>query len=649
MALVAGEEKGFAHMAQESIATWGEAAGIADLSPDICSLLASDVTYRLRQVLYNATHHLHACKRQRLSTDDFNRVLQMMDVPPVYGHSNSAEGADWINLPEVGVHIVADPPLNLASTALPGEIYHQPGNPCVKGEWVYISNHVTIKGEAGNEGSLSPLQLSAQLTKYYSTLISAIFGHSDTIFQMLLRDLETNSRMSPLVGAIISGCLRGAQLARQNPCILRRVLLVVRALLSNAHLHVGHAKYVRDIISLIVFCVVTERKHSYDTHPIRSLATNTMLKVLAQWSEGCAAWDVAVSSLGAVIASTSRPWSQHTGALNALLALGPAAQLSLLHCYASYHSRLRAALPLTNATGPSTAIVSRESIDAKQAQGLLMAVLVKIVASYVREMPERLDLTVPRKCKNADSSEISESSASEGAPDVNNRSQGDDNGGSEGSDQQVSFSKLRQVYALGESWFGSAFVLQLPSVYLCVHESQMPSFMESHVYQELRTTGEALLKDALSREENIKNKISRRNLGGPFQKKRKTNDGNSVGTSFDLQSDSFAGLDFTSLMEEDGSSLGAKFSPDEAFVSYRRIQPRYEVSVHVNIQGCRVWDKCVLKRPKKSALSAADRPQSTMFRNYAFKSSVQKMPHCQFTRPLLPKLKPGYSLHNLIL
>ena len=36
---------------------------------------------------------------------------------------------------------------------------------------------------------------------------------------------------------------------------------------------------VRDIMSLIVFCVVTERKQSYDTHPIRSLATNTMLKV----------------------------------------------------------------------------------------------------------------------------------------------------------------------------------------------------------------------------------------------------------------------------------------------------------------------------------------------------------------------------------
>ncbi|KAF2356585.1 TATA box binding protein associated factor (TAF) [Trinorchestia longiramus] len=649
MTLATGDDKGYAHVAQESVTTWAEAAGIADLPPDICTLLCSDVTYRLRQVLYHAGQHLHACKRQRLSTDDFNRVLQMMDIPPVFGHSNSAEGPDWISLPEVGVHVVADPPLNLASTALPGEIYHQPGNPCVKGEWAYISNHVTIKGEAGTEGSLSPLPLSPQLTKYYSILMSAIFGHSDTIFKTLVQDLQSNSRTSPLVGAVIMGCVRGAQLARQNPCILRRVLLVVKALLSNMHLHVGHATYVRDIISLIVFCVVTERKHSYDTHPIRSLATNTMLGVLTQWSEGCAAWDVAVSSLGAVIASTSRPWSQHTGALTALLALGPAALVSLLPCYANYLHRLRATLPAPSASGPCAAIVSREAMDAKQAQGLLMAVLVKIVASYVRSMPNRTDLTVPRRQKST-FSETGNVSGNSDKPPGENDDPGDEESSGEGSDQRISFSKMHQVYILGESWFGSAFVLQLPLAYLCLHESQTPSFMESHVYDELRTTGEALLRDALSREENIKNKNSKRNLGGPFVKKMKTNDGTAVGTSsFSLQTDNFTGLDFTSLLEDDTPSRVMKCSPSQAFVSYKRLVPRYEVSVRVSIQGCRVWEASTLKRPKKSVPVLPDNPQITLLKNFTSKTIIQKMPHCKFTRPLQPKLGPGYSLHLLTL
>ena len=54
----------------------------------------------------------------------------------------------------------------------------------VTGEWAYISNHVTVKGEGGGEGSLTPLPLSPQLTKYYHALVSAIFGHSNTIFQV---------------------------------------------------------------------------------------------------------------------------------------------------------------------------------------------------------------------------------------------------------------------------------------------------------------------------------------------------------------------------------------------------------------------------------------------------------------------------------
>lgn len=79
---------------------------------------------------------------------------------------------------------------------------------------------------------------------------------------MMLRDLESNSRLSPLVGSAITGCLRGAQLARQNPCILRRVLLVVRSLLSNVHLHVGHAKYVslhfKVLLGLILKCLALQ-------------------------------------------------------------------------------------------------------------------------------------------------------------------------------------------------------------------------------------------------------------------------------------------------------------------------------------------------------------------------------------------------------
>lgn len=46
-----GDEKRCAQVAVESIITWGEAAGVADLPQDLARVIAADVTYRLRQTL----------------------------------------------------------------------------------------------------------------------------------------------------------------------------------------------------------------------------------------------------------------------------------------------------------------------------------------------------------------------------------------------------------------------------------------------------------------------------------------------------------------------------------------------------------------------------------------------------------------------
>lgn len=40
---------------------------------------------------------------------------------------------EWQGINDVGVHIQHDPTVNLASTALSGDIFHQPGSPCVRG------------------------------------------------------------------------------------------------------------------------------------------------------------------------------------------------------------------------------------------------------------------------------------------------------------------------------------------------------------------------------------------------------------------------------------------------------------------------------------------------------------------------------------
>ena len=55
-----------------------------------------------------------------------------MDSPPVYGYSGG-EATEWFSVPELGICIPHDPPVNLASTAISGDILHQPGSCYVKG------------------------------------------------------------------------------------------------------------------------------------------------------------------------------------------------------------------------------------------------------------------------------------------------------------------------------------------------------------------------------------------------------------------------------------------------------------------------------------------------------------------------------------
>lgn len=83
---------------------------------------------------------------------------------------------------------------------------------------------------------------------------------------------------------------------------------------------------------------------------------------------GCrVTWEGVVSSLGGVVASSSRPWGQHVGALIGLLTLGcPALLHSLTPIARSYHNRLAHAI--TQAPSPST----RDALDAHTAKCLLL-------------------------------------------------------------------------------------------------------------------------------------------------------------------------------------------------------------------------------------------------------------------------------------
>lgn len=330
-----------------------------------------------------------------------------------------------------------------------------------------------VKGEGESDTIPAPQQLSAEHTQYYKLLFTIIGGSSNDLFKLMCEDVATSPGITSLVGPIVGGVVRGAQRARQKPHVLRRILLVIRALLVNPHLHLGPQNYMRDIINVLVYCIIIKRKNASDTQMIRSLASNVLLQVVSR-QPGCrGTWETVVTSLGGVVASSSCPWGQHIGALTGLLILGaPAILHSLTPIARPYHARL------THAISQSSITTSRDIHDAHTTNCLLLAGLVKVMSAFVKCLPDSFVVSPPTK-------NILHTSVKHNSDEfISPASIGD---------SDVTFEQIQEIYKLGEESFGSAFVVQVPGVYLCFSHDHIPSFLNSSVYRDQASTGDALL------------------------------------------------------------------------------------------------------------------------------------------------------------
>lgn len=581
-----GDEKRCAQVAVESIITWGEAVGVADLPQDLARSIAADVTYRLRQTLSVCGQFLRHSKRRRLTPDDVNQALMWMDIPSVNGYTSS-EPTEWQAVPEVGVHIPHDPTVNLASTGLSGDIFHQPGSPCVRGEWAYISGHTIVKGEGSGDSIPAPLSLSSDHQQYYQTLFTVIAGPSNDLFKMMCEDVASNPGVNGMVGYIVGGVMRGAHKARQKPCILRRLLLIVQALLLNSNIHLGPQNYMRDIINVLVYCIIIERKSPQDTQMIRSLACNVLLQVVSR-EPGCrVTWEGVVSSLGGVVASSSRPWGQHVGALIGLLTLGcPALLHSLTPIARSYHNRLAHAI--AQASSPS----NRDALDAHTAKCFLLAGLVNVMKSYVKSLPDNM---------------VMFASSKESAPSPAQSSSGM-------GDEQVPFEQVQEIYNLGEEAYGSAFITQVPTVYLCCTPNHVPSFLQSSVYRDQAISGDALLNPPPARRPKHKASTPHHHHQSPSRAK--------------------------------GRRSHQPIAPSQVFEGYRSLPEKS--CIQVNIGGCPTKNLNKLKRRECSLPTVVPHPHRPLLSRYCARLTGC-MPHNTFTKPLHAPLRSGPSLQYLIL
>ncbi|THH07703.1 hypothetical protein EW145_g3201 [Phellinidium pouzarii] len=71
----------------ESIKDVAESLGINNLSEAIASALASDVEYRIHQVVEEASRFSRHARRTTMTTSDVDHALRVLNIEPLYGHS----------------------------------------------------------------------------------------------------------------------------------------------------------------------------------------------------------------------------------------------------------------------------------------------------------------------------------------------------------------------------------------------------------------------------------------------------------------------------------------------------------------------------------------------------------------------------------
>ncbi|XP_077286957.1 uncharacterized protein LOC143911788 [Arctopsyche grandis] len=180
----------FAGISPESIQCISEQISIEQVSEEACSVLAEDVSYKLRQLIHNVALHARNTKSQKVEVEDINVVLKLMDIEPVLGPA----GPQWVPIVE-SEHLCTtyDPVIDLVAIATRHQDLTTIPSPSLSASWI-IDN----KNAAGDN------LISPNLQNYYLKLSKALLSNNKQLVKISLQDLSTNTHIGPIVPYIIN-------------------------------------------------------------------------------------------------------------------------------------------------------------------------------------------------------------------------------------------------------------------------------------------------------------------------------------------------------------------------------------------------------------------------------------------------------------
>lgn len=334
---------------KETIEVIAQSIGIPNLSSDVALTLASDVEYRLREIMQEAIKCMRHSKRTVLTADDVDSALSLRNVEPLYGFATGDplrfkraighKDLFYIDDRDVDFKDVIEAPLPKAPLdtsvvahwlAIEGVQPAIPENVPVD---VILSPFENKKLELGKDDGLTidirlPVKhvLSRELQLYFDKITELTISKSESaLFKEALASLSTDSGIHPLVPYFSYFIADEVSRSLNDLSILFALMRVAQSLLRNPHIHIE--PYLHQLMPSMITCIVAKRlgNRLADNHwELRDFSANLVASVCRRYGHVYHNLQPRITkTLLHAFLDPSKALTQHYGAIRGLAALGP--------------------------------------------------------------------------------------------------------------------------------------------------------------------------------------------------------------------------------------------------------------------------------------------------------------------------------------